>query len=90
MTPTTLKKNHEIDALKREDVTKRNYMIKKFEGFEAVMKFVLKQNTDLDENDIEEMMLLALHNESSAVSLCSSAATHVPDDDHHEVYIGTI
>jgi len=53
---TTLKKNQEIDALKRKHVIERNDMIKKFEGLEAVMKFVLKQNTDLDENDIEEMM----------------------------------
>jgi len=46
MTPTTLKKNQEIDARKREHVTKRNDMIKKVVGLEAVMKFVLKQNTD--------------------------------------------
>jgi len=64
-------------------------MIKKFEGFGVVLKFVLKQNTDLDENDIEEMMARALSNEGSAVALRSSAATHVPDDDD-EVYIGTI
>jgi len=58
------------------------------------MKFVLKQNTDLDENDIEEMMAQALDNESSAVAPHSSAATHVPhdddDDDDDDVYIGTI
>jgi len=88
MTPTTLKKNQEIDALKREHVIERNDIIKKFKGFEAVMKFMLKQNTDLDENDIEEMMSRPLGNENSAVAPRSSAETHVPDDD--EVYIGTI
>jgi len=33
LTPTTLKKNQEIDVLKREHATERNDMIKKFEGF---------------------------------------------------------
>jgi len=89
ITPTTLKKNQEIDALKRKHSIERNDMIKKFEGFEVVMKFMLKQNTDLDENDIEEMMSQALDNEISAVAPRSSAATHVPDDDDDdEVYIG--
>jgi len=46
MTLTILKKNQEIDALKREHAIERNYMIKKFEGLEAVMKFVLKKNTN--------------------------------------------
>jgi len=68
MTPITLKKNQEIDALKREHVIERNDMIKKFESLEEVMKFMPKENTDLDENDIEEMMKLALGNKSSAVS----------------------
>jgi len=56
------------------------------------MKFMLKKNTNLDENDIEEMMARALDNESSAIVPCSSIATHVPDDDDNddEVYIGTI
>ena len=86
MTPTTLKKNQEIDALKREHVIEINDTIKKFEGLEAVMK-----NTDLDVNDIEEMMARALGNESSAVAPHSSTTTHVPDDnDDDEVYIRTI
>jgi len=89
MTPTTLKKNQEIDALKREHVIEINDMIKKFEGLEAVMKFVLRQNTDLNVNDIEEMMARALGNESSVVAPCSSTTTHVPDN-NDEVYIGTI
>jgi len=89
MTPTTLKKNQKIDALKREHVIERNDMIKKFEGLKEVMKFMLKQNIDLDENDIEEMMARALDNESSAVVPSSFVATHVLDDDY-EVYIGTI
>jgi len=84
MTPTTLKKNQEIDALKREHTIGKNDMIKKFEGLEAVMKFVLKQNTNLDENDLEEMMSRALGNESSAVVPRSSTATHVPNDDDNE------
>jgi len=67
-TPTTLKKNQEIDALKREHVIQINDMIKKFGGLEAVMKFELKQNTDLDVNDIEEMVARALGNESSVVA----------------------
>ena len=79
MTPTTLKKNQEIDALKRERAIERTDVIKKFEGLEAVMKFVLKKNTDLDENDIEEIMARALGNESSV-------ATHVLDDDDDQVY----
>jgi len=59
-------------------------MIKKFEGLEVVMKFVLKQNTNLNENDIEEMMVQALGNGNSA-------ATHVlDDDDDDEVYNETI
>jgi len=62
MTPTTLKKNQEIDARKKEHVIEINYMIKKFEGLETVMKFVLKQDTDFDDNDIEEMMTRALDN----------------------------
>jgi len=45
MTPATLKKNQEIDALKREHDIERNDMIKKFEGLEVVMKFMLKKNT---------------------------------------------
>jgi len=88
MTLTTLKKNQEIDALKREHAIERNYMIKKFEGLEAVMKFVLKKNTNLDENDIEQMMAWVLGNENSAVAPRSSTATHVRDDD--KVYIKTI
>ena len=90
MTPTTLKKDQEVDALKREHAIERNDMIKKFEGLEIVMKFMLKKNTDLDENDIKEMMTWALGNESSAVAPRSSAATYVPDDDDDEIYIGTI
>jgi len=89
MTPTTLKKNQDIYSLKREHVIERNYMIKKFEGLEPVIKFVLKQNTDLDENDIGKMMARALSNESNVVASCSSIASHAPDDDD-EVYIGTI
>jgi len=83
MTTTTLKKNQEINALKREHVIERNDTIKKFEGFEAMIKFVLKKNTDLDENDIEEMMSRTLGNESSAIASCSFVATHVPDDDNN-------
>jgi len=90
MTPTTLKKNQEIDILKREHI-ERNYMIQKFEGLDEVLRFMLKQNTNLDENDTEEMMARALANESSVVVPCSFAASHVPDnDDDDEVYIGTI
>jgi len=81
MTPTTLKKNQEIDALKVEHVIERNYMIKKFEGLEAVMKFVLKQNIDLDENDTKEMMARTLGIESSVIAPPSSVATPVPNDD---------
>jgi len=66
MTPTTLKKNQEIDVLKREHVIEINDMIKKFKGVETVMKFMLKQNTDFDDNNLEEMMTRALDNESSA------------------------
>ena len=46
-------------------------------------------NTDLDENDIEEIMVRALGNESSVAAPHSSAATHVFDNDD-EVYLGTI
>jgi len=56
MTPKILKKNKEIDALKTEHAIERNDMIKKFEGLKAVMKFMLKKNTYLDENYIEQMM----------------------------------
>ena len=81
--PQHWRKNQEIDALKREYAIERNDMIKKFEGLEVVMKFVLKQNTNLNENDIEEMMVQALGNGNSA-------ATHVLDDDDDEVYNETI
>jgi len=81
MAPVTLKKNQEIDTPKREYAIERNYMIKKFGGLELVMKFVLKKNTDLDENNIEEMMARALGNESSAFAPRSLVTIHVPDDD---------
>jgi len=53
------------------------------------MKFVLKQNPDLDHNDIEEMMARALGNESSVVASCSLATTHLPnvDDDFIQTFI---
>jgi len=42
MTPQHWRKIKKIDALKREHAIERNDMVKKFEGFEAVMKFVAK------------------------------------------------
>jgi len=86
MTPSTFKKNEEIDVVKKEYENKMTHMTQEIQGLKAMVTFVVKQqNPDLDDEDLNNMMARILGKESSAIGPYSFASTHDPFNE--QIYI---
>ncbi|KAJ1432573.1 putative transposase, Ptta/En/Spm, plant [Sesbania bispinosa] len=92
-TPSQLKRNEEIKALKKQHSIELNSCINRSQGMEALLRCVLKQNNPtLDDEAIDIMIANAIANENSATMPHSSTSTHTPniekviteDGDHFE------
>ncbi|KAJ1417985.1 hypothetical protein SESBI_16253 [Sesbania bispinosa] len=92
-TPSQLKRNEEIKALKKQHSIELNSCINMSQGMEALLRCVLKQNNPtLDDEAIDIMIANAIANENSATMPHSSTSTHTPniekviteDEDHFE------
>ncbi|KAJ1419601.1 putative transposase, Ptta/En/Spm, plant [Sesbania bispinosa] len=92
-TPSQLKRNEEIKALKKQHSIELNSCINRSQGMEALLRCVLKQNNPtLDDEVIDIMIANAIANENSATMPHSSTSTHTPniekviteDEDHFE------
>jgi len=79
MTPSKLKKNEEIDVIKKEHANEVSGMTKEIQDLREIVNFVVKQqNPDLDEEDLNNMMACVLGKESSSMKPYSSRSTHYP------------
>ncbi|XP_057458180.1 uncharacterized protein LOC130748948 isoform X2 [Lotus japonicus] len=91
LTPSMMKKNEEIYAIKKQHKDEVSGMKRQMDGLTLLVRSMLKlQHPDLDEEEISNMMEAALGNENSVASH-SSASTYVPpheknveNDDFHE------
>ncbi|KAJ1375838.1 putative transposase, Ptta/En/Spm, plant [Sesbania bispinosa] len=93
VTPSQLKRNKEIKALKKQHSIELNSCINKSQGMEALLRCLLKQNNPtLDDEATDIMIANAIANENSATMPHSSTSTHTPniekviteDEDHFE------
>ncbi|KAJ1435169.1 putative transposase, Ptta/En/Spm, plant [Sesbania bispinosa] len=77
ITPTMLKKNEEIAALKKQHSEEISSMSKQLKGMEALLRCFMKQNNpDLDDEALDNMM-------GNAITPRSSASSYIPN--HNEV-----
>ncbi|XP_057420915.1 uncharacterized protein LOC130714947 [Lotus japonicus] len=91
LTPSMMKKNEEISAIKKQHKDEVSGMKRQMDGLTLLVRNMLKlQHPNLDEEEISNMMEASLGNENS-VAPHSSASTYVPphekngeNDDFHE------
>ncbi|KAJ1433250.1 putative transposase, Ptta/En/Spm, plant [Sesbania bispinosa] len=77
ITPTMLKKNDEIAALKKQHSEEMSSKSKQLKGMEALLRCFMKQNNpDLDDEALDNMM-------GNAITPHSSGSTYIPN--HNEV-----
>ncbi|KAJ1376824.1 putative transposase, Ptta/En/Spm, plant [Sesbania bispinosa] len=81
ITPTMLKKNDEITALKKQHFVEMGSMAKTIQGLQGLIRCLLKEiNPELDDQALDSIMENAIGNENS-VALPSSTSTHIPGQD---------
>ncbi|KAJ1390449.1 putative transposase, Ptta/En/Spm, plant [Sesbania bispinosa] len=81
ITPSMLKKNEEIVALKKQHSIEIGSMAKTVQGLQGLIRCLLKEiNPELDDQALDSIVENAISNENS-VAPPSSASTHIPGHD---------